>query len=153
YISRNSKRNALENEYYSNKKHIAEIIIHKVDVFPRVTSESGKIPAAIGGPSEAMAIFKNDDIAPENRLVLIVVNMPSPNATVTERKKVRGYLDGCFDIMHSGHYSAMRQAKAQCDVLIVGVYADEDIVPDKALPVMKQEERLARAAAASAVHR
>ncbi|KAF4648534.1 Ethanolamine-phosphate cytidylyltransferase, partial [Perkinsus olseni] len=75
------------------------------------------------------------------RLVLIVVDMPSPNATVTERKKVRGYLDGCFDIMHSGHYSAMRQAKAQCDVLIVGVYADEDIVPDKALPVMKQEER------------
>ncbi|EER16080.1 Ethanolamine-phosphate cytidylyltransferase, putative [Perkinsus marinus ATCC 50983] len=69
--------------------------------------------------------------------------MPGPNATVTERKKVRGYLDGCFDIMHSGHYSAMRQAKAQCDVLIVGVYADRDIIPDKALPVMKQEERYA----------
>ncbi|EER14779.1 Ethanolamine-phosphate cytidylyltransferase, putative [Perkinsus marinus ATCC 50983] len=67
--------------------------------------------------------------------------MSAPNAIVPERKKVRGYLDGCFDIMHSGHYSAMRQAKAQCDILVVGVYADKDIVPDKALPVMKQEER------------
>lgn len=28
-----------------------------------------------------------------------------------EKKIVRAYLDGCFDIMHSGHYNAIRQAK------------------------------------------
>ena len=31
------------------------------------------------------------------------------------------YVDGCFDIMHSGHYNAIRQAKRLCDVLVVGV--------------------------------
>lgn len=24
----------------------------------------------------------------------------------------RGFVDGCFDIMHSGHYNALRQAKS-----------------------------------------
>lgn len=29
----------------------------------------------------------------------------------TEQKPVRILLDGCFDMMHSGHYNALRQAK------------------------------------------
>lgn len=32
------------------------------------------------------------------------------------RKLVRGYIDGCFDIMHSGHYNAIRQAKVRARV-------------------------------------
>eukprot|EP00927_Polykrikos_kofoidii_P059743 TRINITY_DN5487_c0_g2_i1.p1 TRINITY_DN5487_c0_g2~~TRINITY_DN5487_c0_g2_i1.p1 ORF type:complete len:476 (-),score=93.01 TRINITY_DN5487_c0_g2_i1:123-1451(-) len=56
---------------------------------------------------------------------------------------VRGYIDGCFDIMHSGHYNAVRQAKAVCDVLVVGVHSDDEIARNKALPVMKQAERYA----------
>ena len=28
-----------------------------------------------------------------------------------DRPPVRGYIDGCFDIMHSGHYNAIRQAR------------------------------------------
>lgn len=58
-------------------------------------------------------------------------------------RPVRGYIDGCFDIMHSGHYNAIRQAKAVCDVLVVGVHSDDEIALNKALPVMKQEERYA----------
>jgi cytidyltransferase-like protein len=56
---------------------------------------------------------------------------------------VRGYIDGCFDIMHSGHYNAIRQAKALCDVLIVGVHSDDEIAENKAMPVMNQKERYA----------
>jgi len=26
----------------------------------------------------------------------------------------RGFVDGCFDLMHSGHYNALRQAKSMC---------------------------------------
>jgi ethanolamine-phosphate cytidylyltransferase len=43
--------------------------------------------------------------------------------------------------MHSGHYNAIRQAKRLCDVLVVGVHSDDEIESNKALPVMKQEER------------
>mmetsp|Transcript_28802 Transcript_28802/g.90775 ORF Transcript_28802/g.90775 Transcript_28802/m.90775 type:complete len:437 (-) Transcript_28802:276-1586(-) len=56
-------------------------------------------------------------------------------------KVVRGYIDGCFDIMHSGHYNAIRQAKAVCDVLVVGVHSDPEIAENKCLPVMRQDER------------
>ena len=52
-------------------------------------------------------------------------------------------LDGCFDIMHSGHYNAIRQAKALTDILVVGVHSDEEIRKHKGPPVMNDEERLA----------
>jgi len=63
----------------------------------------------------------------------------------TTKKLVRGYIDGCFDIMHSGHYNAIRQAKALCDVLVVGVHSDAEILKHKGPPVMNEEERLALA--------
>lgn len=55
----------------------------------------------------------------------------------------RGYFDGCFDIMHSGHYNAIRQAKCISDTLVVGIHSDEEIEANKALPVMRQVERYA----------
>ncbi|CAE7605773.1 Pcyt2 [Symbiodinium natans] len=60
---------------------------------------------------------------------------------MSETKPVRGYIDGCFDIMHSGHYNAIRQAKSICDVLVVGIHSDQEIADNKSVPVMKQDER------------
>lgn len=48
-----------------------------------------------------------------------------------------------FDIMHSGHYNAIRQAKALTDILVVGVHSDEEIRKHKGPPVMNDPERLA----------
>jgi ethanolamine-phosphate cytidylyltransferase len=45
--------------------------------------------------------------------------------------------------MHSGHFNAIRQAKSICDTLIVGIHSDPEIEENKALPVMKQNERYA----------
>jgi ethanolamine-phosphate cytidylyltransferase len=52
-------------------------------------------------------------------------------------------LVGCFDIMHSGHYNAIRQAKALCDILVVGVHSDAEILKHKGPPVMNEKERMA----------
>jgi ethanolamine-phosphate cytidylyltransferase len=54
---------------------------------------------------------------------------------------VRMYMDGCFDMVHSGHFNAIRQAKALTDFLVVGVISDEEIEFHKGPPVMSLAER------------
>lgn len=51
------------------------------------------------------------------------------------------YVDGVFDIIHSGHFNAIRQAKKLCDVLYVGVNKDEDVHLAKGPTLMTTEER------------
>ena len=62
-------------------------------------------------------------------------------------KPVRMYMDGGFDLMHYGHFNAIRQAKKMCDILVVGVISSKEITKCKGPPVMTLLERaeLARA--------
>lgn len=55
----------------------------------------------------------------------------------------RVYIDGCWDIMHSGHFNAIRQAKMLGKTLVVGVHSDEEIMRNKGMSVMNNEERVA----------
>jgi len=57
---------------------------------------------------------------------------------------VRIYVDGCFDLMHSGHYNALRQAKLlePNSVLVAGVHSDAEITEFKGIPVFKNDERM-----------
>jgi len=63
-----------------------------------------------------------------------------------QRKPVRVYMDGCFDMMHFGHANALRQAKALGDYLVVGLCSDEEIIRHKGPPVMNEKERYAAVA-------
>ncbi|XP_031617150.1 ethanolamine-phosphate cytidylyltransferase isoform X1 [Contarinia nasturtii] len=58
-----------------------------------------------------------------------------------EKKDVRVWCDGCYDMVHFGHANSLRQAKALGDKLIVGVHTDEEIKKHKGPPVFTQEER------------
>jgi ethanolamine-phosphate cytidylyltransferase len=60
---------------------------------------------------------------------------------MTERKPIRVWADGCFDMMHFGHANALRQAKELGDILVVGVHSDAAIRENKGPPVMKEQER------------
>ena len=38
-----------------------------------------------------------------------------------------GFTNGCFDLLHPGHISLLRQARATCDRLIVGLNSDQSV--------------------------
>ncbi|GAV77503.1 CTP_transf_2 domain-containing protein [Cephalotus follicularis] len=59
-----------------------------------------------------------------------------------KNKKIRVYMDGCFDMMHYGHCNALRQARALGDQLVVGVVSDAEIIANKGPPVTPLHERM-----------
>lgn len=60
-----------------------------------------------------------------------------------EKKRI-GYTTGVFDMFHIGHLNILRQAKAKCDYLIVGVSTDEVVQQYKQkTPIIGFMERMA----------
>lgn len=53
-----------------------------------------------------------------------------------------GYAYVCGDIIHVGHIRHLRNCKAMCDKLVVGVLTDEAVMEKKARPVIPFSERV-----------
>merc|ERR1719343_471104 len=78
---------------------------------------------------------------------------PSREAVAQQRADpctVRIFLNGCFDLMHIGHFNALRQAKSFFQqrgysnvVMVAGIHSDEAISHQKGPPLMGDDERIA----------
>ena len=54
-----------------------------------------------------------------------------------------GFTCSCFDLLHAGHILMLKDAKEQCDKLIVGLQTDPTLDrPEKNKPIQSYEERL-----------
>ena len=53
------------------------------------------------------------------------------------------WTNGCFDVLHRGHFELFKYAKSLGDVLVVGIDADNKVKKDKGAnrPVNNQEDR------------
>jgi|TARA_R100000908_G_C3746374_1_gene141621 rfaE bifunctional protein nucleotidyltransferase chain/domain len=53
------------------------------------------------------------------------------------------WVNGCFDVLHRGHFELFRHAKSLGERLVVGIDADEKVRADKGKnrPVNNQEDR------------
>ena len=59
--------------------------------------------------------------------------------------KLIGFTCGSLDLLHAGHVLMLKECKAQCDYLIVGLQTDPSIDrPDKHKPIETVEERMIR---------
>jgi glycerol-3-phosphate cytidylyltransferase len=55
---------------------------------------------------------------------------------------VKGFTAGSFDLLHAGHILMLKEIRAQCDFLIVGLQTDPTIDrPEKNKPIETIEER------------
>ncbi|MDR3424922.1 MAG: D-glycero-beta-D-manno-heptose-7-phosphate kinase [Alphaproteobacteria bacterium] len=56
-----------------------------------------------------------------------------------------GFTNGCFDLLHPGHISLLRQAKAACDKLVVGLNSDASVkrLKGETRPVQNEASRSA----------
>lgn len=64
-----------------------------------------------------------------------------------------GFTNGCFDLLHPGHLSLLRQARATCDRLVVGVNSDQSVrrLKGETRPVQNESARSAVLASLSMV--
>ena len=54
----------------------------------------------------------------------------------------RGIIAGCFDIIHPGYIRMFKEAKENCDVLIIALHSDPSIErPNKLKPILSIEDR------------
>jgi D-beta-D-heptose 7-phosphate kinase/D-beta-D-heptose 1-phosphate adenosyltransferase len=56
-----------------------------------------------------------------------------------------GFTNGCFDLLHPGHVALLRQARAACDRLVVGLNTDASIkrIKSPERPIQPEEARAA----------
>ncbi|VEU34875.1 unnamed protein product [Pseudo-nitzschia multistriata] len=90
-------------------------------------------------------LAKELDVAKE-QLAFLQKKLSDPTEANTdgeEKKEIRIFMEGAFDLMHFGHMNAFRLGRSLGTHLVVGVNSDESITECKAAPLMNNEERLA----------
>ena len=55
---------------------------------------------------------------------------------------IKGYTAGVYDLFHIGHLNLLKNAKARCDYLIVGITTDELVKYKGKSPVIGLKERM-----------
>ncbi|HTV45775.1 MAG TPA: PfkB family carbohydrate kinase [Stellaceae bacterium] len=109
---------------------------------------AGRVGTAIIYGSELRSRLGGDADGAPGKLVSPAVAMA--RAEEWHRQGLRvGFTNGCFDLLHPGHVALLRQAKAACDRLVVGLNSDASAARLKG-PSRPIENETLRAAALGA---
>ena len=87
----------------------------------------GKVGTAVAGAAELARALRRGGAA-DGESKLADLDAASEQAERWRRRGARiGFANGCFDLLHPGHLALLRQARAACDRLIVGLNADASV--------------------------
>lgn len=105
----------------------------------------GKVGTAAVLASELVAALHHQDLDEAESKILEL----DPMTAQAERWKAQGlkvgFTNGCFDLLHPGHLSLLKQARAACDRLIVAVNSDASVrrLKGETRPVQTEAARAA----------
>jgi D-beta-D-heptose 7-phosphate kinase/D-beta-D-heptose 1-phosphate adenosyltransferase len=104
----------------------------------------GKLGTAVVGAAELTQVLIDRDTLEHNKLVALPQALEHVARWRRGGLKI-GFTNGCFDLLHPGHVALLKQARAACDRLVVGLNADASVrrLKGAGRPVQNEEARAA----------
>ena len=87
----------------------------------------GKIGTAVALPGEVLDAIHGHDGAGASPKLVARETLLEHVAEWRRGGLTVGFTNGCFDLLHPGHVSLLRQAKASCDRLVVALNSDDSV--------------------------
>lgn len=112
-----------------------------------------KVGTAVAYSAEVIAALHHQDISDAEAKVLTETQAVERVERWRRQGLKVGFTNGCFDLLHPGHVSLLRQSKAACDRLIVGLNSDASVkrLKGEERPVQNEAARSAVMASLSSV--
>jgi D-beta-D-heptose 7-phosphate kinase / D-beta-D-heptose 1-phosphate adenosyltransferase len=110
----------------------------------------GKVGTAVAHAREVAQTLRHRDLLRVEAKVVEPEELRE-RAEIWRRQGLRiGFTNGCFDLIHPGHVSLLRQARAACDRLVVGLNTDASVARLKG-PGRPVQPEVARAAVLASI--
>ena len=87
----------------------------------------GKVGTATASAAELAAVFRARELDTGEAKTVTLDDAVHQVTAWRQQGLTIGFTNGCFDLLHPGHISLLRQAKAHCDRLVVGINSDASV--------------------------
>ena len=87
----------------------------------------GKVGTAVAYAAELVTAIHTQELLEDEAKIMTLEALQDQAARWRHRGWRIGFTNGCFDLLHPGHISLLRQAKAACDRLVVGLNSDVSV--------------------------
>jgi len=113
----------------------------------------GKAGTAVAHASEILAALHEEAFLSGEEKVTTPLMAASRITTWRDQGLRVGFTNGCFDLLHPGHIALIKQSRAACDRLVLGLNSDASVARLKGpnRPVQTESSRAAVLAALSTV--
>ncbi len=86
-----------------------------------------KVGTAVVHPDELSRAIHSANVTKADRKICALAEAQDLVNRWKSQGQSIGFTNGCFDLIHPGHLSLLRQARAECDHLVVGLNSDSSV--------------------------